>query len=143
MNVSSFDVSGSGMAAERLRMEVVANNIANAHSTRSTDGGPYRRQQVIVGPASDSDLGLNSSGDATSGGVEIVGIEDDEAPFPKIYDPGHPDANAEGYVSMPNVSIANEMVDLITATRGYEANLQALRAMRSMVEQSLGVLRAS
>lgn len=143
MNVSSFDVSGSGMAAERLRMEVVANNIANAHSTRSLEGGPYRRQQVVLGPAFSDGLGVNSAGDATSGGVEIIGVENDQAPFPKVYDPGHPDANAEGYVTMPNVAIANEMVDLITATRGYEANLQALRAMRSMVEQSLSVLRAS
>lgn len=140
--VSAFDVSASGMAAERLRMEVVANNIANANSTRSSDGGPFRRQQVVIAP-SFQDVLQGSSGRMPMGGVEIVGVEGDKSEFPRVYEPGHPDADAEGFVTMPNVAIANEMVDLITASRGYEANLQALRTMRTLVEQSLTVLRGN
>ena len=139
--ISAFDVSASGMSAERLRMEVVANNIANAHSTRSSSGGPYQRQQVIFAPALEESLGSQSNSGGLAG-VQIAGVENDATPFPKLYDPGHPDAAKDGYVTMPNVAIANEMVDMITASRGYEANLQALRTMRSMVEQTLGVLRA-
>jgi len=132
------DVSASGMAAERARMEVVANNIANAHSTHSEDGGPYKRQYIVFQEAiNDSDLMTSGS----LGGVSIVGVEQDLEGFEEVFDPGHPDADAKGNVLMPNVKMANEMIDLITASRAYEANLKALSTFKEMVEQTLSLLR--
>ncbi len=134
---SAADISASGMSAERMRMETVANNIANANSTRSADGTPYRRQQLVFSEA------LGSASSSTTGlmGVEVVGKEADQAPFPEIYAPGHPDANQEGYLKTSNVKLPNEMVDLIIASRSYEANLKALSSFKEMVEQTLSLLR--
>jgi len=137
---SASDISASGMAAERLRMEVVANNIANAYSTRTPEGGPYRRQQVVFKEALDQASRLSLTPDAL-GGVEVLGVEADDSPRSKVHQPGHPDADADGFVTMPNVKPANEMVDLITASRAYEANLRVLRSFRQMAEQALTLLR--
>lgn len=137
---SGADISASGMAAERLRMEVVANNIANAYSTQTPEGGPYRRQQVVFAEALDQASGSSRSPEQF-GGVRVVGVESDSGPMPKVHQPGHPDADAQGFVTMPNVQPANEMVDLITASRAYEANLRVLRSFRQMAEQSLSLLR--
>ena len=137
---SPAGVSASGLAAERLRMEVVANNIANAHSTHSLDGGPYRRQQVVFAEAHRRTmLGLREGGSLQ--GVRVAGIAPDASEFPEVYDPGHPDADADGYVRMPNVKLPNELVDLVTASRAYEANLKALSTYRDMMEQTLSLLR--
>lgn len=140
--LSAADVSASGLAAERIRMQVIANNVANAYSTQSKDGGPYRRQQVVFAPKFAEVL---RESQATEGrqltGVEVVGVEPDMTDFPKIHDPSHPHADDSGYVQMPNVSVASEMVDMITASRSYEANVQALRSMRSMIESSISLLR--
>lgn len=130
----SLDIAATGLSAERLRMEVVANNIANANSTRTASGGPYRRQEVLFAP-------IAAGND--SGGVRINGIADDESELPQVYRPGHPDANGQGMVTMPNVTLPNEMVDLITASRAYEANLRAMRTFRDMAEQTLGTLRST
>ena len=121
-------------------MEVVANNIANANSTRSADGGPYRRQAVVFGALYDNAINGGSNG-SNFHGVEIVGIEPDMSELPRVYQPGHPDADATGFVVMPNVQPATEMIDLITASRAYEANLRVLRNFREMVEQALSLLR--
>jgi flagellar basal-body rod protein FlgC len=133
-------ISGSGMSAERLRMEVIANNIANANSTRSADGGPFRRQDVVfaevLGAATRPDGGLPPRG------VEAVSIVEDPTELPRVYMPGHPDADAEGFVRMPNVQLPIEMVNLITAARAYEANLRAFQTFRQMNEQALAVLRS-
>lgn len=137
---SVSDVSATGLAAERLRMETIANNIANANTTRSADGGPYRRRQVVFESMMDE---VAANGHARMGGVRVLGIEADQSELPRVYQPGHPDADAEGFVRMPNVSMANEMVDLITANRGYEANLRVLRSYREMVQQALTLLRQS
>ena len=134
------DISASGMSAERQRMEVVANNIANANSTQSNDGGPYRRQQLVFSAALDQ----TGSHPTVSGlhGVEVVGLQSDQAELPLVHNPGHPDADPiTGLVAMPNVSLPNEMVDLITASRSYEANLKALSSFKQMVEQTLRLLR--
>ncbi|MDA7887473.1 flagellar basal body rod protein FlgC [bacterium] len=134
---SAADISASGMSAERLRMETVANNIANANTTRSVDGLPYRRKQLvfseILDPQSSNTSGLQ--------GVRILGMEADQTPFETVHNPGHKDADENGMVKMPNVQIPNEMVDLITASRSYEANLKALSSFKDMVEQTLTLLR--
>ncbi len=134
------DISASGMSAERRRMEVVANNIANANSTQSAEGGPYRRQELVFATA----LEDNGTSDSVSGmhGVEIIGQRSDPSELPQIHNPGHPDADPiTGMLSMPNVKMSNEMVDLIVASRSYEANLKALSSFKQMVEQTLRLLR--
>lgn len=144
---SSTSVSGSGLAAERLRMEVAANNIANAHSTNSANGGAYRRQQVVFQAAMDDALpGVARSGSQAAAGlhgVQVVGIEADSSPLPKVFNPGHPDADADGFLEMPNVTLPTEMIDLMTANRAYEANLKSLQTFRQMAEQALSLMRAS
>lgn len=134
-----FAVSGSGMTAERLRMEVVANNIANAHATRSANGGPFRRQDVVFAEV----LGgaVRPGGTPDLRGVQAVELVEDQSELPRVYLPGHPDADAEGFVRMPNVQLPIEMVNLITASRAYEANLRAAQTFRQMNEQALGLLR--
>lgn len=141
--LSATDISATGLAAERQRMEVVANNIANAHTTRTAEGGPYRRQQIVFAAALQSALYGPASGAGELGGVQVVGIQPDLSELPRVYSPGHPDADGEGFVTMPNVKLPNEMVDLMTASRAYEANLKALRTYRKMAEQALSLLRGT
>ena len=139
--LSAPDISASGLAAERLRMEVIANNIANAHTTRDVDGGPFRRKEVVFAAAFQQATSLADGN--RLGGVHVVGIQPDSTELPRIYRPGHPDADAEGFVTMPNVRVPNEMVDLITASRGYEANLRVLRSFRDMANNTLDLLRGA
>jgi flagellar basal-body rod protein FlgC len=126
-------ISASGMTAERLRMDVIAENLANADTTRTAAGGPYQRQEVVLEQAAPS------FGEVL-GGVQVAGIVGDPSPPRMVYDPGHPDADKNGYVKMPNVNPVSEMVDLITAQRGYEANVTAMSAAKQMFSKSLDVL---
>lgn len=142
-NLSASEISASGLAAERQRMEVAANNIANANSTRTPQGGPYQRQQIVFSAAYDAALGTGTRGASRLGGVKVVGIQEDPSEMPQVYQPGHPDADANGMVTMPNVKLPSEMVDLVTASRAYEANLRALRTCRDMTEQTLSLLRGT
>ncbi|MCR9119172.1 MAG: flagellar basal body rod protein FlgC [bacterium] len=139
---SAANISSSGMAAERMRMDIISQNVANASATRTTDGGPYRRRQVVFATAM-NDLAMSNRPGKELGGVRISGIEEDQSDFKLIHQPGHPDANEEGYVSMPNVDTAIEMVDLITASRAYEANLKVLENYREMAQRALALLRDS
>ena len=146
--LSGMDISASGLTGERLRMEVAANNIANQHSTRTAQGGPYQRQQVTFSAALDQVVTpggrktQNGHGaERDLNGVMVVGISSDTTPGDSIYDPGHPDADATGHVQQSNVKIPNEMVDLVTASRAYEANLKSLETFRQMAEQALSLLR--
>jgi len=139
--LSTSQISASGLAAERQRMEVIANNIANAHSTRSLTGGPYRRQMMVFSEAYDLAMSDAKHNPRALQGVQVKGVEPDRTEFPQIYNPGHPDADENGMVTMPNVKLPNEMVDLITASRAYEANLKALHMFRQMTEQTLSLLR--
>jgi flagellar basal-body rod protein FlgC len=139
--LSGMDISASGLSAERMRMDVVANNIANINSTRSPGGGPYRRQQVAFAAAMNQLTGGGVRRPAELQGVRVLGVMADQSGMPKIHDPGHPDADASGFVEMPNVSLPREMVDMITASRAYEANLKSLEIFRELAEQSLGLLR--
>ena len=131
-------ISGSGMSAERFRMEVIANNIANANSTRSANGGPFRRQDVVFAEVLGDSMG---SGGPPFGGVQATELVEDQTELPRIFMPGHPDADATGFVRMPNVQLPIEMVNLITASRAYEANVRAGQTFRQMSEQALSLLR--
>jgi flagellar basal-body rod protein FlgC len=139
-----LDISASGMSAERFRMEVVANNIANAQTTRDVDGQPYRRKQVVFEAQLQDALSLNGGllSDPQMGGVRVAGVAPDMSDFHEILQPNHPHADADGVLKMPNVKLPNEMVDLVTATRIYEANLKAIQSFKQMIEQSLQILRS-
>ncbi|HZO96357.1 MAG TPA: flagellar basal body rod protein FlgC [Gaiellaceae bacterium] len=134
----ALGISASGMAAERLRMDVTAGNLANADSTRGADGLPYQRREVVLaagGPGFADALG------AAQAGVHVEAIVADPSPGRKVYDPGHPDADAEGYVTLPNVSTVVEMTDLIAESRSYEADTQALDTAKQLYLKTLDVLR--
>lgn len=139
--LSGMEISASGLTGERLRMEIAANNIANIDSTMTPEGGPYQRKQVTFAAAMENAMwgGANSVGELH--GVEVVGITEDTTPGPSVHNPSHPHADANGYVRMPNVNISHEMVDLVTASRAYEANLKSLETFRQMAEQALSLLR--
>jgi flagellar basal-body rod protein FlgC len=130
----AFAISGSGMTAERLRMDVIASNLANADSTRGADGQPYRRRMVVL------QAGSPSFGQVLAG-VKVAGIVEDQSPLRRVYDPSHPDADAQGYVTLPNVNPVTEMVDLITSSRGYEANVTAMNAAKQMFSKTFDILR--
>ncbi len=147
--MDTLAISASGMTAERLRMDVVANNLANVNTTRTPGGGPFRREQVALAPASASFgetlAGLSGADDGTEaarGGVQVSGIVPDMRPFKRVYQPGHPDADAEGFVRMPNVQLPIEMVNLMTASRAYEVNLKALQTLRQQLESTLALIRS-
>lgn len=132
---SALDISASGLYAERTRMNVIANNLANANSTRTPEGGPFRRQLVVL-----QGTEATEPNQMKNLGVTVTGVVDDPSVFPLVYNPGHPDANADGYVAMPNVNIVEEMVDMITALRAYEANITAIDANKTIVRRSLDII---
>jgi flagellar basal-body rod protein FlgC len=144
----AFDISASALTAERMRMDVTAENLANAQTTRTADGGPYRRKEVVLqevakggGFAGNLRVAMGAGSSARPGGVEVAGIAEDSTPNKMVYDPGHPDADANGYVAMPNVDSVTEMVDLISASRAYEANVTALQSAKTMFSKTLDLLR--
>ena len=147
----ALDISASGLSAERLRMDVTAENLANAQTTRGPNGGPYRRKDVVLQTATGDGFSAALSAAAGSvpgarsgqqpGGVQVVGIAEDQSPARRIYDPGHPDADAQGYVTMPNVDSVTEMVDLISASRAYEANVTVMQTAKQMFSKTLEILR--
>ena len=140
----AIDAAASGMTAERLRMDVISNNIANANTTRTAEGGAYHRQMVVFEPRTGqaSTFGQMLSRQLNAGdGVRVTGITKDNTPLKLMYDPNHPDANRDGYVEMPNVNIVTEMVDMITASRAYEANVAAVNAAKSMAAKALDIGR--
>ena len=137
-------ISASALSVERLRMNVIAENIANAETTRTVEGGPYRRKQVIVAQAAggdEPDRSVGRTGDAqTRGGVQAVGVVQDQSPDRLLFDPSNPDAKAAGYVRMPNIDLPLEMVDLMTATRAYEVNATAFATQKQTQERTLELL---
>lgn len=143
----AIDVSASGLTAQRVQLDVSAENLANAQTTRTAEGGPYQRKTVVLQTAeSDSRFGTALAGAMQRGGVapagvEVAGIVGHPAPPRLVYDPGHPDANAEGYVEMPAVDSVTEMVDLIAASRAYEANVTAMQSSKQMFARTLELLR--
>ncbi|MFD2628380.1 flagellar basal body rod protein FlgC [Oceanobacillus kapialis] len=145
----AMNASASALTAQRLRMDVVSSNIANAQTTRATmnengEYDPYRRKMVSVEPNGGSfksflHKATASPSNATGNGVKVTGITEDETPFKLVYDPTHPDANDNGYVEMPNVDPLKEMVDLMSATRSYEANITSLNASKGMLMKALEI----
>ena len=127
-----FNVSASALEAQRTRMNVIASNIANVHSTKTPEGGPYVRKDVVF-----STLLLQPNQDKGFEGVKVTDIIDDTALPIIVHDPGHPDADNEGNVAMPNINIIKEMVDMMTAQRAYEANIKAFNSSKAMFQKAL------
>ncbi|RDU59131.1 flagellar basal body rod protein FlgC [Helicobacter marmotae] len=163
MFLSSFDISGYGLSAQRVRINVISSNIANANTTRTDEGGPYRRREVIFrafdfnkvlneklgkdnqllkyeDPLSEGDLGLEPKPAIMSVYIQKI-ARDDREPLMK-YDPSHPDANSEGYVAYPNVNPVVEMADLIEATRAYQANVAAFQSAKNMASNAITMFQA-
>lgn len=142
----SMNVSASGMTAQRLRMDTISQNIANVNTTRGKNGQPYRRKTVVFEEMNQRNnfkgmLSNYLNDYSVGGGVKVTKIVEDSAPFIRTYDPTHPDADEEGYVSMPNVNTIEEMTNLISANRSYEANITAFNATKSMVSSALNIGR--
>ena len=147
-----IDAAASGLTAERLRMDVISNNLANANTTRTAEGGAYHRRYVVFEPREQWEKNQTFAGylsDAVQrkmgrrlgrgNGVRAVRIDEDRTQGPLVYDPGHPDANADGYVERPNVNPVSEMVDMITASRAYEANVTTINAAKSMARKAMEI----
>lgn len=142
--LSSLNISGSGLTAQKLRMDVISQNIANAEVTRTESGAPYRRKMVTLSSlAGDSSFRsvFDKTAAAKTGGVKVENIVEDQSALIPVYDPGHPDANEEGYVMMPNVNRAQEMIDMLGASRAYEANVTAFNATKAMALKALEIGR--
>ena len=136
---SSLDISSSAMAAERTRINLISSNLANANSTRTAEGGPYKRKDAVFS-ATPMAGSFSSALDKASKGlskVEITGVVEDTSPPRVQYDPSHPDADSKGFVALPNVNVIEEMADMISATRTYEANVTVAQAAKSMAMKTL------
>ncbi len=138
--LSALDISASGLVAQRFRLNVVAENLANVETTRTATGGPYRRKVAIFGTDGGESFG-QALGTAQADAVRVLGVEESDEPVRVVHQPGHPDANAEGYVTLPNINPVLEMVDMLGATRAYEANITALQAAKSMATKALEIGR--
>jgi len=133
-----FSVSASGMEAQRFRMNIIASNLANVETTRTETGGAYRRKDIVFAAEGEGFGGfLRQAMNDGAPGVKIAGVIEDARPLKHVYEPSHPDANAEGYVAFPNINVAEEMVNMIAASRSYEANVSAFKATREMALKAL------
>jgi flagellar basal-body rod protein FlgC len=153
----AIEIAGSGLSAERVRMDVTSENLANAQTTKAANGQPYQRQEVLLqqtgSPSSNFEATLSEAlgsgsgaGDGglthpPAGGVQVAGIVADKTPDQEVYDPGNPEANAQGYVKMPNVNTVTEMVDLISESRAYQSDVTAMQTAKSMFTATLGILK--
>ncbi|WP_298272405.1 flagellar basal body rod protein FlgC [Geobacter sp.] len=140
---NAMEISGSALLAERKRMNLISSNLANANSTRTAEGGPYRRKDAVfaaVPPGQGTFAAmLDGARRGDPPGVEVVAIVEDQSPPPLRYDPTHPDANPAGYVAYPNVNVVEEMADMMTATRAYEANVTSMKAGMDMQMKALQI----
>jgi flagellar basal-body rod protein FlgC len=150
--LEAMDVSATGLTAQRLRMDIISENIANVNTTRTLSGGPYRRKTVLFQEIQEtpfsqmlhdtvSERGVSRRRAPLGMGVRVSNVVEDQMQGPMIHDPGHPDANAEGYVEMPNVNIVEEMVNMISASRSYEANITAINTARTLMDRTLDLAR--
>lgn len=143
--LSSFDISASGLTAERQRLDIAAENLSNTNTTRTESGGPYRRKMVVLQEVPSTTFRtkfnglLNRSASAAKGGVKVTEIVEDQRDLNPVYDPDHPDADENGYVMMPNVDPVKETIDGMSATRSYEANITAFNAMKLMAQKALEI----
>jgi flagellar basal-body rod protein FlgC len=143
---SVLEISGSALAAERQRAEVVAANMANAETTHTPGGGPYRRKEVVFASAGNLPFRMMLAGFHTGGNnmipaVRVQRVVDDSTPALKRYEPGHPDADKDGYVAYPAINPVQEMVDLMGAVRSYQLNASAITASKQMIQQSIELLK--
>ena len=138
---SAIAASTSGLNAERARIEVAVSNLANAESTRSSSGEPYRRRDVVLEAAEVRPFSGTLQAAATATGVKVAAVVEDTTAAKKRYEPSHPDADADGFVALPNVDPAEEMVDMLSAARAYQANLTAINLVRDMVQKALDLAR--
>jgi flagellar basal-body rod protein FlgC len=140
---SALDINATGLTAQRRRIEVISSNLANANTTRTAEGTPYRRRDLVFEAtpvAADFSATLDSALDSSrERGVEVAGIYEDDTPFTRRYEPAHPDADAEGFVQYPNISPVEEMVNLLSATRSFEANVQSMNAIKELARRSLEI----
>ncbi len=138
--LSSLNISGSGLTASRLRMDIISENIANVNTTRTEQGGPYKRKMVVYESINDNSFGsMVEKQLGTAKGVRVSAIVEDDTELTSVYDPDHPDADKNGYVLMPNVDLVEETLDMMAVTRAYEANLTAFNAMKSMAAKALEI----
>ncbi len=135
----SLDISASGLTAQRLRMDIISENLANANTTRTADGQPYQRKIVTLTERGGLSFAAQLDQASAAGGVVASAIRRDTAPFIYEYDPGHPDSDAAGYVRYPNVDEARELIDMMAVTRSYEANVTALNASKGMAMKALEI----
>lgn len=136
---TAFAISASGLRAQRLRMDVIAANLANAESTRTPEGGPYKRRDVVLEALPVGERFADILGEAGGSAVRVARVVADTRPPRLVFDPGHPDADPEGYVALPNVNVVAEMVDLMAASRAYEANVAAINATKRVLEATLSI----
>lgn len=142
--LSSFNISGSGLTAQKMRMDVIAQNIANAEVTKTEDGSPYRRKMVVLSSIKQNYSfkdALNKASNLNGGGVQVDSIVEDQSALLPVYNPNHPDANEDGYVMLPNVNTGQEMIDMLSASRAYEANVTAFNATKAMALKALEIGR--
>lgn len=148
---SAFRIATSALTAQRLRMDVISNNVANAETTRTEEGGPYQRQQVVfvanqnnsfssVLSSARSGISISEGADSLAG-VRVEEILTDDSPGNRVYDPNHPDADEKGFVTYPNVNLATEMTDMLSATRSYEANVTVFNSLKAMALKALDIGR--
>jgi flagellar basal-body rod protein FlgC len=145
----AIGIAGSGLTAERIRMDVTAENLANANTTKAANGQPYQRQEVELaqvgsndfGGALSSALGRSAATEPAAGGVQVTGVVSDATPDQAVYDPGNPEANAQGYVKLPNISTVTEMTDLISESQSYQSDVTAMQTAKSMFTATLGILK--
>lgn len=140
----SLDTSASGLTAQRLRLDVISQNMANASTTRTEEGGPYKKKSVVFEQVQNESSNsfssiLNKKRQSGNNGVRVAQIVEDESEGSLVYNPTHPDANEEGYVEMPNVNIIDEMVNMISASRSYEANVNSFNSMKAMFTKALEI----
>lgn len=140
--LTAMDISASGLSADRTRINTIAMNLANAKTTRTPFGGPYRRRTVVQAATDVDDrfsVHMRSALDRELQGVRVLGVSQDIRPLKQVYEPGHPDANAEGYVSYPDINVVEEMANLMSAQRNYEANVTTVEAMKGMFNKALEI----
>ncbi len=137
---TAFNISASALSAQRTRMNVVSSNLANINSTETPEGGPYRRKDVVFS-ASPAPSSFQEVLKDKLNEVNVVEIVDDTRPFKTVYDPYHPSADQNGYVNYPNVNVIEEMVNMMSATRSYEANISVIKATKSMAQKALDIGR--
>ena len=142
--MTAFDISASGLSADRTRINTISMNLANAKTTRTPQGGPYRRRSVVQQTADVDDpfsIHMRSALDRAVQGVRVSAVTMDNRPFKRVYEPGNPDANAEGYVMYPDINVVEEMANLMTAQRNYEANVTTVDAVKRMYIKALDIGR--